>query len=543
MNKVWVDGQEIILNDKNWITSGGEADIYKVKNKAFKILKDLKDRSLVERVMFSKKWQGLHIAMPESVIKSKSGDNVGIVMPWLDGNPLLMAFNNNWRADHNVTNLTDAAWTEQIGFLVQKIIDSGARMVDGNEWNYVIRNKSNDVWAIDSDSWCIPGLHATAQMPSIKDWHYPVESIESEWFAAAVVSFQLWTGIHPYKGNIDGFKKGDMAERMRKNVSVLHTGVKVPSVTRDWNDIPKGLLNWYREVFESGSRLPMPQKDKWAYTSVVVLNNIIKNIVSGQLKLFLEAEGLFKGMAYVKDGKYYDLESKVLPWLSTACDKVWESNPGELSVIKLENRNLILNTQYSSSTFENVCSYWLNNGYLWIEYDDVIQILKREDIGNKSYFVQKARWPSTQGLSRNGNVAWANELGGLVVWYVNNDAPVVERLKVLDSVRILKIEQCGNYLVILNKESKSKKSYLSIYDINKNSLVSNVECPEDTFNATSVGRVGLFIVVDDGDVWLWNGSSLTKTDGDVLLSDNLFSYNQKPYIERKSKIFRVSNKT
>ena len=32
--KVWVEGKEITLGQNNWVTSGGEADIYKIKNKA-----------------------------------------------------------------------------------------------------------------------------------------------------------------------------------------------------------------------------------------------------------------------------------------------------------------------------------------------------------------------------------------------------------------------------------------------------------------------------------------------------------------------------
>lgn len=50
---VWFDNQKFDLSETNWITSGGEADIYRIKNRAFKIFNNTNDRFLKERVAFS----------------------------------------------------------------------------------------------------------------------------------------------------------------------------------------------------------------------------------------------------------------------------------------------------------------------------------------------------------------------------------------------------------------------------------------------------------------------------------------------------------
>lgn len=539
--RVWVDGKDFLLNDKNWITAGGEADIYKVQNKAFKILKNPKDRNLQERVLFAQQWKSLNIAKPEALIKSQSGDVLGLVMPWINGDPLLMAFNNNWRQTHNVTSDTDALWTEQIRVLVDRVLASGARMVDANEWNYLI--SKNNIWAIDADSWCIPGMHATAQMPSIKDWHTPVESPESDWFAAAVVSFQLWTGIHPYKGNIDGFKKGDMPERMRQNVSVLHNGVKVPSVTRDWNAIPKGLLNWYLDVFEQGGRDPMPPSSTWNAIKVVTVANMLKQVVSGVLNKIPLVDGLLKGQALVVTGNYVDLSLRPIAWHNKQSDFMWETYPSVFTSIAKTNDVLTLTTEFSETVFDKVDTYWINDNFLWVLYDDSLCAYSREDLMNKSYFRQAARWPRTSNMSLHGNVSWAFELGGVCAWYVKDNGPMVSRLKFLDGHKILRIVQAGQYLLVASKASKKGATELSLFDTVTEKKVFTQDIPENTFNAVQVGKNGLLIVVEDGQIWLWNGSSMSKTDGDVLLSDNLLSYEGKPFIERKSKIFRLSNKT
>ncbi|HKF58733.1 MAG TPA: hypothetical protein VKJ45_25060, partial [Blastocatellia bacterium] len=83
------------------------------------------------------------------------------------------------------------------------------------------------------------------------------------WFAFAIVSFQIFTGLHPYKGTYHPFigsvdKSSMLDERMKANISVLHPGVTMPSTCLPLNVIPPAYLDWYRATFESGVRQSPP---------------------------------------------------------------------------------------------------------------------------------------------------------------------------------------------------------------------------------------------------------------------------------------------
>ena len=57
-------------------------------------------------------------------------------------------------------------------------------------------------------------------MDSVRDRHAAGWNEGTDWFSFALVSFQMFVGIHPYKGKHPALKTLD--ERMAQNVSVLH---------------------------------------------------------------------------------------------------------------------------------------------------------------------------------------------------------------------------------------------------------------------------------------------------------------------------------
>jgi hypothetical protein len=107
-------------------------------------------------------------------------------------------------------------------------------------------------------------------MPSIRDWHSNVFDERSDWFSWGIVTFQVFTGIHPYKGRHDGYKNSDLEKRMRDNVSVFNKGVHLNAAVRDFTKIPGGLLDWYQRVFEHGERsIPPSPLDTTRTTTII----------------------------------------------------------------------------------------------------------------------------------------------------------------------------------------------------------------------------------------------------------------------------------
>ncbi len=116
----------------------------------------------------------------------------------------------------------------------------------------------SQLFFIDVDSYQTQTYRAGAIMESIRDRHAPPNSfsVETDWFSFAVVSFQMFVGIHPYKGKHPSLKGLDA--RMLNQVSVLNPAVRVPKVAYDVRLIPDPMLAWYEAVFERGVRTAPP---------------------------------------------------------------------------------------------------------------------------------------------------------------------------------------------------------------------------------------------------------------------------------------------
>jgi hypothetical protein len=130
--------------------------------------------------------------------------------------------------------------------------------------NFLVAADFSELFFIDVDSYQTPSFPATVLMESVRDRHAKTFSTDSDWFSFAVVSFQMFVGIHPFKGTYPAFQHlpdnaTKLDARMRANVSVLHPGVSVPAACLPFSVIPPNYLDWYRAVFEQGKRLPPPQ--------------------------------------------------------------------------------------------------------------------------------------------------------------------------------------------------------------------------------------------------------------------------------------------
>src|SRR5947199_212129 len=84
----------------------------------------------------------------------------------------------------------------------------------------------------------------------------PRFSPETDWFSFAIISFQMFIGIHPYRGLHPSLP--DLDARMSANVSVLNPRVSIPKLCYPFSVIPQAYRDWYRAIFEDGKRVPPP---------------------------------------------------------------------------------------------------------------------------------------------------------------------------------------------------------------------------------------------------------------------------------------------
>lgn len=258
--KVTMPGKgDVTLRSLDHLATGGEGAVYLKNGIIFKLFLDparAEASGMADKIRLLSSIRHPFIIAPIDVLYDAQHKMVGYYMAQADGVPLMKTFTNTWRDQNAFTNTESIRLVENMREAVGVAHSLGAVMVDGNETNYLAHG--TDPRIIDVDSWQIGKHAATAIMPSIRDYHAKRLDADSDWFSWGIVSFQVFTGIHPYKGTHPGFKKGDMEARMRANASVFDKEVRLNAAVRDFSVIPSRLLDWYESVFAQGERSAPP---------------------------------------------------------------------------------------------------------------------------------------------------------------------------------------------------------------------------------------------------------------------------------------------
>lgn len=252
----------VVLRDSDYVTSGGEGKIYRIKDTIVKIFSDtnkMKNDRMVDKIhALSVKLSHPSIIKPVGIVTANN-DPVGFYMPFVQGESLPKFFITDFRKRAGFENKDAISLISQMRDAYLNAHDNGVILIDANELNYLVNNKFTPN-VIDVDSWS-PDLKkwpATVIMPSIRDWHSKQFNEKTDWFTWGIVTFQVMTGIHPYKGRIDGYGPGDLIKRMKDNVSVFEPGIRLPHTVRDFSCIPSSLLEWYRAEFLKKERSTPP---------------------------------------------------------------------------------------------------------------------------------------------------------------------------------------------------------------------------------------------------------------------------------------------
>jgi hypothetical protein len=263
--KVELVGQgTFTLHSRDHMSTGGEGSIYRVgKNMVAKIYTDPKKMAqlgLSDKIELLAKLKSPYIVAPAGLILSEKRKPIGYYMAYAEGHPLSRVFTNEfWNKEH-FSHRHAQELVHRMRDTVSFAHSNGAILVDANELNWLVSfSRSNpEPRIVDVDSWSLGRWPATVIMPSIRDWHAKSFDEKSDWFSWGVVTFQIFTGLHPYKGTHTSYKRNEFIERMKANASVFSPGVRLNQAVRDFSLIPAPLLDWYEAVFERGERTVPP---------------------------------------------------------------------------------------------------------------------------------------------------------------------------------------------------------------------------------------------------------------------------------------------
>jgi hypothetical protein len=275
--RVIVQGQgEVTLTQKEFVASGGEGSVYARGGVAYKVYADAKRALAPGKITELASLKDPNIIKPEVVLLDPSSNApVGYTMRFIrDALPLCQVISRAFREREGLDHAKMLKLVVKLQGLVAHTHKAGILIVDLNELNYLVNKAFDEVYGIDVDSYETAHYPATAIMPSVRDWtvngHAFTEG--SDWFSFACLSYQMFTGIHPYKGKhptVHGLE-----ERMKANISVFDPAVSVPKVVYPVDVIPPGYRAWFKAVFQDGKRVP-PPSDPGTFVAAVVAARIV----------------------------------------------------------------------------------------------------------------------------------------------------------------------------------------------------------------------------------------------------------------------------
>jgi len=276
--KVYVQGSgsALDLTQRDYVASGGQGAIYARGGTAYKIYHDPSKMIPPGKVHELAAITDPRVIRPQQMLLDAKSKVIGYTSRFVkDAFVLCQLFPRSFREREGVTHDMILELVRKLQEGIQHVHRARILLVDLNEMNFLVPRTFDDIYFIDTDSYQTPKYPAPALMESVRDWSVQNNkwTENSDWFSFGVVAFQMFVGVHPFKGQYHGTKDefrvklptDDPADgfaitrrRMQHSVSVFDPRVKVPAAVYPFDVIPPAYRKWFEAVFAKGARCVPP---------------------------------------------------------------------------------------------------------------------------------------------------------------------------------------------------------------------------------------------------------------------------------------------
>jgi tRNA A-37 threonylcarbamoyl transferase component Bud32 len=295
-----IDGHTYHIDDddrKVFLSSGGEADVYRfTPNEAFcrvhgrkpYLLKVFQEETEAQRQAAIERQTTLRlprgrypsrVIVPVAIAKDRSDKIIGYVMEFVPNATQLIEFKTvDFRDKNGITIHQILRVLRNLHSLITEVHQMGGVIGDLNDKNFLVTS-SYDLFMIDFDgSWgnqayvldfvdpliCKPG--DPARPKSLLDLRkIGKHSQETDWYAFAVIAFNLLALIHPFLGGIHRPPKSEgprrsKAQRIHARITVFNPHVSLPKMETaiPYGAWPIELLRCFQLIFEKNVRGVFP---------------------------------------------------------------------------------------------------------------------------------------------------------------------------------------------------------------------------------------------------------------------------------------------
>lgn len=298
----------VVLDRNDYKGSGGEGTVYCKNGLGYKIYHDCKKIIDPRKIEELREIKLKNVLAPIDVIFDTTNKPIGFTMPFVKNTEFLCKlFTKSFLDRNTISPQMIADLVKEMQKTLIEIHRDNILVVDYNEMNFLTDSKFAIPYHIDVDSYQTQHFPATALMESVRDHHSQKNKFSelTDWFSFAIVTFQLYIGVHPYKGRHPKYSPKEISQlkMMEDDISVFHKDVHLPINCRDLSVIPKPHLEWYRKVFLNNERSIPPFPDQIQITIVepkIIFSNQSFNIeVIDTYPYQIKRVRYFNGIRYV----------------------------------------------------------------------------------------------------------------------------------------------------------------------------------------------------------------------------------------------------
>jgi len=378
---VQLNGNKVTIPETNYKGGGGEGKVYFLGGTAYKIYHDPISKMIpIGKILELTKIKSPRVLGPKEIINNpKNNTPIGFTMPYIsDSGFLCWLFNKGYKQKNGIDIQLINKLVSQMSKTFDEIHSNGCIIADPNEMNFLISKNHNDIYFIDVDSYQTPSYRGTAVMKTVWDRKMPLGQFNkmTDYFGLAIITFQLYIGVHPYKCKHPGFKDVDIQKDlilMDHNISIFNKDVSLPRNAMPLNIIPDNMLDWYKNVFINGVRCLPPNPNE---PLTIFVNQQIK-ILSSLLKqkdIYTFSENIIKYFNinlndyFITKNAIYNKENKIKSI----------TNNKDIYLIKIVND--ISNIAVISGNINDIEIHLIDNTYIGSIYSNIPIIIDGENI-------------------------------------------------------------------------------------------------------------------------------------------------------------------
>lgn len=524
--KVILSGRgPLTLRDSDYVATGGEGMIYRANATIIKIYSDpqkmLRDGMADKVKLLADRLKHQNIVAPQGVVTNEAGSPIGFYMPFVDGEPMSRVFVSDFRTRTGFDDRDASILVDRMRDVVAAAHAAQCVMVDANELNWLVQLSKNHIApkVIDVDSWAVGRWPATVVMPSIRDWNAKTFDASSDWFGWGILAFQVFTGIHPYKGKADGYRPGDLVKRMKDGVSVFDPRVRMPHSVRDFSCIPGPLLDWFQAEFQDGSRSipPSPRDASRPAKAAKVLravttatgNLLFERIFEPSAAPVVRVWG--NGAILTSNGDLLDMGTKkhLLLGVRPSAHIAWTTDGWLVADIINGSPVVMLSGNGTPTQIEFVIParrFFTAGDRLFAVTDRELIELKLRVLGSKPFLTPVRRWTmQMNSTSWLDGVAVQDVMGAKFLFLPVSTGAVQVRVKELDDINVVSGFTSDRFAAFigLQKDGTYRKVelYFDIHHRGYSAWSGGADSPD--LNAAMLPSGVLATIVDDGELILY----------------------------------------